>query len=65
MIECDGHGSHHSRESRTNDAQRDRFLKSEIYEVLRFTGTEICGDPFGCADQAMDAIIGHQVEDEE
>lgn len=52
-IECDGHEFHKSKGQRTHDAKRDRFFKTEGWQVLRFTGTEIHEDPEACASEIV------------
>ncbi len=53
VVECDGHEAHASREQRTADAQRDRFLTEQGHRVLRFTGSEIWRNPAQCASEAL------------
>lgn len=48
-IECDGHEYHATKEQRGHDAQRDRFLMSEGWRTLRFTGSQIFHNPDACA----------------
>lgn len=50
-IEIDGHDAHKTREQRTHDAQKDRFMKSRGIETLRFTGTELHRDAVACAKE--------------
>ncbi|GEM_PF-3135822 len=50
-IELDGHEYHKTKYQRTNDAQRDRWLFGEGWQVLRFTGTEIYKNLDGCIDE--------------
>lgn len=40
-IEVDGHDYHSSKDQRAYDAKRDRFLQSEGWKVIRFTGSEV------------------------
>lgn len=54
-IECDGHEYHKSKDQRTHDARRDRYFKSEGWEVLRFTGSEIHKDAKACAEEVKQA----------
>lgn len=50
VIECDGHDFHErTKEQAARDRARDRDLVSDGYVVLRFTGSEIWRDPWGCA----------------
>jgi len=55
-IECDGHQYHSSREQRGYDADRDRFLLKEGWQVARFTGTQIHQDAAKCADDIWEII---------
>jgi very-short-patch-repair endonuclease len=50
-VELDGHAYHASREQRTKDAKRDRFLVAEGWRVLRFTGSEVVDDPARCVSE--------------
>lgn len=43
-IECDGHAYHRTKEQRTHDARRDRWLTAQGWRVVRCTGTEIHND---------------------
>lgn len=47
IVECDGFKHHGDRSAFTNDRKRDRLLKSQGYEVLRYSGSEIHQDPIG------------------
>lgn len=50
VIECDGHDTHHSsKQVVQRDRIRERYLQKTGYLVIRFAGTEIVSDPFGCA----------------
>lgn len=45
VIECDGHDFHEkTKEQAQYDKQRERFLVSQGYKVLRYTGSEIIND---------------------
>lgn len=41
VVECDGHEWHSTKEARTRDAERDRYLMKEGWKVIRVTGSEI------------------------
>lgn len=56
LIELDGHDFHKTREQRTYDAKRDRYLLTHGWKVLRFTGTEINKDVMACVDEAKKII---------
>lgn len=52
VIECDGHDYHErTPKQAARDRRRDRQLQALGYRVMRFTGSEICRDPFACADE--------------
>jgi len=52
VIECDGHDYHDlTKKQASRDRKRDRVLQDLGYRVLRFTGSDICRDPFGCAEE--------------
>lgn len=55
-IELDGHEFHKSREDRTRDAKRERYLQRHGWQVIRFTGTEIHNDVFQCIDEAIQIV---------
>ena len=55
-IELDGHDYHKTKEQRTNDAQRERYLELDGWRVIRFTGTEIYQDVEKCINQAIELI---------
>ncbi|MEW5855783.1 MAG: DUF559 domain-containing protein [Cyanobacteriota bacterium] len=46
IVECDGFEYHSEKKSFVNDRKRDRLLKSNGYEVFRYSGTEIFNEPF-------------------
>lgn len=57
-IELDGHEFHErTKEQARRDKSRDRFLVSEGWRVLRFTGSEIYNGPDSCAQEIV-SIIG-------
>ncbi len=50
VIECDGHAYHERTKAQAKkDRARDRDLQAMGYMVLRYTGSEIFTDPWGCA----------------
>lgn len=57
-IEIDGHEAHKSRDQRTHDARKDRFLKSQGVEVMRFTGTELHADMRQCVEEFAKIVQG-------
>jgi very-short-patch-repair endonuclease len=55
-IELDGHEWHNTREQRTYDAKRDRYLLLHGWRIIRFTGSEIHKDVMECVREAKDLI---------
>lgn len=54
IVECDGHDFHEkTKDQAVRDKKRDRALKSEGYDVLHFTGSEIWRDPRSCAHEVL------------
>ncbi len=56
IIELDGHNYHKTKEQRTKDAKRQRFLERKGYRVIRFTGTEIYKDATKCVRETIDFL---------
>nr|WP_320000073.1 DUF559 domain-containing protein [uncultured Draconibacterium sp.] len=59
VVECDGFKWHKSKEYFTNDRKRDRLLKSNGYDVIRFSGSEIYNDPVNVAVEIYEYISEH------
>lgn len=55
-IELDGHDYHKTKKQRTSDAQRERYLIENGWQVIRFTGTEVFKDVAGCVRQVKRII---------
>lgn len=53
-IELDGHDYHKTKEQRTNDAERSRYLQKNGWRVVRFTGSEIHRDINKCISDVLD-----------
>lgn len=51
VIEIDGHDWHGSKEQRQHDYERERFLMTNGYLVVRFTASEILKNALDCANQ--------------
>ena len=60
IVECDGYKYHSSPERFSNDRARDRLLKSEGYDVLRFAGTEIYHRPIEVAAELVRYLFQNQ-----
>lgn len=59
VVECDGHAFHEKTpEQAKRDKERDRFLASNGWTVLRFTGSEINFDPMSCAAGVAEFVRG-------
>ncbi|EDN70716.1 protein containing DUF559 [Beggiatoa sp. PS] len=56
IIELDGHDYHKTKEQRTHDAERQRFLELNGYRVTRFTGTEIYQNVNKCVKETIDLL---------
>ncbi len=57
-IEIDGHDFHSTKEQKAADYQRDRYLQSCGWQVIRFTGSEIYQDASKCALEAVKIARG-------
>ena len=55
-IELDGHEYHKTKEQRTKDAQRERYLQKHGWQVIRFTGSEVYQDVNRCVQDVLDII---------
>ena len=53
VVEIDGHESHKTKEQRSKDYKRERFLQGEGYIVVRFTGTEVYLEAEKCVEEAV------------
>lgn len=57
IVECDGHEFHEkTKDQARKDKQRDRFLQSQGFPVLRFTGSEIWSDCMAKADEVLEFL---------
>ncbi len=65
IIECDGHAFHEKTKKQVAyNNQRDYDLKSNGYDILHFSGSQIFNDPFGCANMVFDYIEKHTIRKE-
>lgn len=54
IVECDGHEFHEkTKEQVERDKKRDRYFQSKNFKVLRFSGSEIWKDAFGCVEEVI------------
>jgi hypothetical protein len=56
LIECDGYQFHSSKDKFRSDRTRDRELLELGYSVLRYSGSEIMGDPLLLAKRILDLL---------
>lgn len=61
-IELDGYDYHSSKEQMNHDYERERALQKEGYKVIRFTGSQIYKDPFGCAREVIEMVVADATE---
>jgi very-short-patch-repair endonuclease len=58
-IEVDGHAYHSTPAQKANDNSRTReIVRSEDFNVIRFTGAEVNADPRKCAWEVADIVDG-------
>lgn len=66
VVELDGHQFHDKdKRQRSYEKERDRFLVRAGYRVLHFTGSDVVGNPFKVAHEALQmigAFVGSDVE---
>ena len=60
-IECDGHEHHSKPDDVESDSQREKFVRSQGFEVMRFTGAQIRSDAQDCALAVIRKIIPSSV----
>lgn len=55
IVECDGHEFHErTKEQAARDRRRDRSAVVNGIPLMRFTGSELWRDPWGCAAEFLD-----------
>lgn len=55
IVECDGHDFHErTKDQAARDRSRDRSATLSGIELLRFTGSELWRDPWGCAGEIIE-----------
>jgi hypothetical protein len=57
LIECDGYEFHKSKEVFISDRKRDRVLKNNGIDVLRFSGSEIKTDFIKISHEVMNLLM--------
>ena len=56
IVECDGFQHHQEKTAFVHDRKRDRVLKANGYEVLKYSGTEIYYDPIAVSVDIADNL---------
>jgi very-short-patch-repair endonuclease len=57
-VECDGKQHHHTTmDQRDYDRERNKFMRENGIEVIRFSGSDICKQPAACAHEAATILI--------
>lgn len=57
IIECDGHEFHEkTKEQVKKKNERDRDLQKEGYDILHFSGSEICNTLYKCGKEIRDYV---------
>lgn len=63
VVECDGHEFHDASKERAQyDRQRDRYMLTKGYRVLRFTGAELKRDAATCVQEIFHSMTVLQNE---
>ena len=58
VVECDGHEFHErTKQQAAHDKARDRKMQKNGYTVLRFTGSEIWGNPMKCSHEVFECFL--------
>ena len=67
IIELDGHDFHKTKEQRTNDAIRQRFLEKKGYRLIRFTGSEIYQNVDKCVKETIEFLekLNNKIDDDD
>jgi hypothetical protein len=62
VIEIDGEGPvRASSDQVVRERRRDRYLVAQGYAVLRFAGDEVWSNPWRCAEEVRDYLLGRPV----
>jgi len=66
VVEIDGDPPHAASGSQVvRDRRRDRYLVAQGYAVLRFAGEEVRANPWRCAEEVRDYLLGRPVAEVE
>ena len=62
VIEIDGEGPvRASSDQVVRERRRDRYLVAQGYAVLRFAGDEVWSNPWRCAEEVREYLLGRPV----
>ena len=62
VVEIDGEGPvRASSDQVVRERRRDRYLVAQGYAVLRFAGDEVFTNPWRCAEEVRDYLLGRRV----
>ena len=62
VVEIDGGGPVRSSSDQVvRERRRDRYLVAQGYAVLRFAGDEVWSNPWRCAEEVRDFLLGPRV----
>jgi very-short-patch-repair endonuclease len=63
VVEIDGEGPvRASPDQVVRERRRDRYLVAQGYAVLRFAGDEVYTNPWRCAEEVRDFLLGRRVQ---
>ena len=55
-VELDGHDWHKTKEQRSKDAARGRWLAARKIQTIRWTGSQVFADPQGCVSELLNVL---------
>lgn len=64
IVELDGKEYHSTTKQINHDYQRETDLKLAGYDIIRFTGSQIYNDVYGCVDKVCKYVIKAEKEDD-
>jgi very-short-patch-repair endonuclease len=63
VVECDGFAFHTSKQRFVTDRKRDRLLRSNGFDVLRYSGSEIFADAIAAATDLSEYLLARKPPD--
>jgi very-short-patch-repair endonuclease len=55
-VELDGHDWHKTKEQRSRDAERERWLAARKIRTIRWTGSQVFADPQACVSELLNVL---------